>query len=74
MPSHRLRPRNDLLRRESGNAQGKFPMNSVDLIYINPPFNSNRNYEVFWGDIQEKRAFADRFGDAQAQGRIWRTF
>jgi hypothetical protein len=34
----------------------------VDLIYIDPPFNSNRNYEVFWGDTQEKRAFDDRFG------------
>jgi site-specific DNA-methyltransferase (adenine-specific) len=34
----------------------------VDLIYIDPPFNSNRNYEVFWGDTQEKRAFNDRFG------------
>lgn len=42
------------------------PDESVDLIYIDPPFNSNRNYEVFWGDIQEKRAFEDRFGDAQA--------
>jgi DNA modification methylase len=21
----------------------------VDLVYIDPPFNSNRNYEVFWG-------------------------
>jgi len=38
---------------------------SVDLIYIDPPFNSNRNYEVFWGDTGEKRAFEDRFGDAQ---------
>lgn len=42
------------------------PDESVDLIYIDPPFNSNRNYEVFWGDTQEKRAFNDRFGDAQA--------
>ena len=42
------------------------PDESVDLIYIDPPFNSNRNYEVFWGDIQEKRAFEDRFGDAKA--------
>lgn len=42
------------------------PDESVDLIYIDPPFNSNRNYEVFWGDVQEKRAFVDRFGDAQA--------
>ena len=42
------------------------PDEIIDLIYIDPPFNSNRNYEVFWGDIQEKRAFEDRFGDAQA--------
>lgn len=26
------------------------PQNCVDLIYIDPPFNSNRNYEVFWND------------------------
>ncbi len=32
----------------------------VDLIYIDPPFNSNRNYEVFWGETKEKRAFEDR--------------
>lgn len=44
----------------------EIPDESVDLIYIDPPFNSNRNYEVFWGDAQEKRAFNDRFGDAQA--------
>jgi site-specific DNA-methyltransferase (adenine-specific) len=37
----------------------------VDLIYIDPPFNSNRNYEVFWGDTQEKRAFNDRFGEVE---------
>ncbi|MFA5404744.1 MAG: DNA methyltransferase [Ignavibacteria bacterium] len=41
------------------------PDESIDLCYIDPPFNSNRNYEVFWGDVQEKRAFNDRFGDAQ---------
>src|SRR3990167_8807496 len=44
----------------------EIPDESIDLIYIDPPFNSNRNYEVFWGDIQEKRAFTDRFGDVQA--------
>jgi DNA modification methylase len=37
---------------------------SIDLIYIDPPFNSSRNYEVFWGEAQERRAFEDRFGDA----------
>ncbi|MEW6142495.1 MAG: DNA methyltransferase [Chloroflexota bacterium] len=40
------------------------PNESVDLIYIDPPFNSSRNYEVFWGESQERRAFEDRFGDA----------
>ena len=35
-----------------------------DLIYIDPPFNSNRNYEVFWGETKEKRAFEDRHGAA----------
>ncbi|MBE2228235.1 MAG: restriction endonuclease [Ignavibacteria bacterium] len=42
------------------------PDKSIDMIYIDPPFNSNRNYETFWGDVQEKRAFNDRFGDADA--------
>ncbi len=42
------------------------PDKSIDLIYIDPPFNSNRNYEVFWGDSQETRRFEDRFGDAEA--------
>lgn len=40
----------------------ELPDECVDLIYIDPPFNSNRNYEVFWGDAKEKRSFDDRFG------------
>jgi len=44
----------------------KQPENSVDLIYIDPPFNSNRNYEVFWGETKEKRAFADRHASTKA--------
>ena len=31
----------------------KLPDASIDLIYIDPPFNSNRNYEVFWGETRE---------------------
>ena len=46
----------------------------MDLIYIDPapvseaepPFNSNRNYEVFWGETKEKRAFEDRHASTQA--------
>ena len=29
------------------------PEKCVDLIYIDPPFNSNRNYEVFWGETKK---------------------
>ncbi len=42
------------------------PDQCVDLIYIDPPFNSNRNYEVFWGETKEKRAFEDRHASTQA--------
>jgi len=44
----------------------KLPDGCVDLIYIDPPFNSNRNYEVFWGETKEKRAFEDRHASTQA--------
>ena len=44
----------------------KLPDACVDLIYIDPPFNSNRNYEVFWGETKEKRSFEDRHANTQA--------
>ena len=44
----------------------KLPAACVDLIYIDPPFNSNRNYEVFWGETKEKRAFDDRHASTAA--------
>lgn len=44
----------------------RLPDNCVDLIYIDPPFNSNRNYEVFWGETKEKRAFEDRHESTHA--------
>jgi len=37
------------------------PSESVDLCYIDPPFFSNRNYEVIWGDSGEVRSFTDRW-------------
>jgi len=33
----------------------------VDLIYLDPPFFSNRQYEVVWGDEAEVRSFKDRW-------------
>jgi len=34
---------------------------SIDLIYLDPPFFSNRNYEIIWGDEGEIRSFKDRW-------------
>ena len=44
----------------------KLPDGCIDLVYIDPPFNSNRNYEVFWGERKEKRAFEDRHASTAA--------
>ncbi|MBC7785589.1 MAG: site-specific DNA-methyltransferase [Burkholderiales bacterium] len=44
----------------------KLPDACIDLIYIDPPFNSNRNYEVFWGETKEKRSFDDRHASTAA--------
>lgn len=37
----------------------QLPSESVDLIYIDPPFFSNRVYNVIWGDQNEERSFSD---------------
>ena len=42
------------------------PAGFADFIDIDPPFNSNRNYEVFWGETKEKRAFDDRHASTAA--------
>jgi len=44
----------------------RLPDCCVDLVYIDPPFNSNRNYEIFWGETKEKRAFEDRHESTRA--------
>ncbi len=44
----------------------KLPAGCVDLIYIDPPFNSNPNYEVFWGETKVKRSFEDRHESSKA--------
>jgi DNA modification methylase len=44
----------------------RMPDACIDLIYVDPPFNSNRDYEVFWGETKEKRAFEDRHESTKA--------
>lgn len=35
--------------------------NTIDLVYIDPPFFSSKAYEVIYGDAKEKRMFEDRW-------------
>src|ERR1035438_6954914 len=70
-PSHRLKPSSFIDTRviycgDNLEQLKKLPDACVDLIYIDPPFNSNRNYEVFWGETKEKRSFEDRHASTQA--------
>src|SRR5215469_986844 len=48
-----------------------FPDEYVDLIYLDPPFFSNRNYEVIWGDAGEIRSFQDRWSGGMDHYIAW---
>jgi len=44
---------------------------TIDLIYLDPPFFSNRNYEVIWGDEGEVRSFQDRWSGGMSHYIDW---
>jgi len=44
---------------------------SVDLIYLDPPFFSNRKYEKIWGDEAEVRSFEDRWAGGVEVYATW---
>ena len=41
------------------------------MIYLDPPFFSNRNYEVIWGDEGEVRSFQDRWAGGMEHYIAW---
>lgn len=47
------------------------PSESIDLIYIDPPFFSNRTYTQIWGDDNEMRSFGDIFQDGMFSYLAW---
>ncbi len=49
----------------------QLPEASVDLVYLDPPFFSNRTYEVIWGDAGERRSFEDRWSGGMMQYIEW---
>jgi DNA modification methylase len=52
---------NELILGDNLEIMRQLPSESIDLIYLDPPFFSNRNYEVIWGDEGEIRSFQDRW-------------
>ena len=49
----------------------KMDSDSIDLIYLDPPFFSNKNYEVLWGDEGEIRSFQDRWSGGIEHYIMW---
>lgn len=47
------------------------PSNSIDLIYIDPPFFSGRVYNQLWGDDNEIRTFNDIWDDGLPSYLVW---
>jgi DNA modification methylase len=52
---------NKLICGDNKEELAKIPKESVDLIYIDPPFFTHKQYEVVWGDEAEVRSFEDRW-------------
>lgn len=52
---------NKLILGDNLEALKQVDSDTIDLIYLDPPFFSNRNYEVIWGDEGEVRSFQDRW-------------
>jgi len=52
-------PANQLVLGDNLEVLRTLPTESIDLIYIDPPFFSGRNYNVIWGDTNEVRSFYD---------------
>lgn len=50
-----------LYRDDNLDRLAELPSDSIDLVYLDPPFFSNRFYEVVWGDEAEVRSFEDRW-------------
>ena len=49
----------------------QLPSRSIDLIYIDPPFFSGRNYNVIFGDKNEVRSFSDIWEGGMPGYLVW---
>ena len=51
----------------------QLPSQSIDLIYIDPPFFSGKQYNVIFGDQNERRSFMDIWEGGLPGYLIWRN-
>ena len=64
-------PANQLILGDNLQVLRTIPSESIDLIYIDPPFFSGRNYNVIWGDTNEVRSFYDVWEGGIDSYLIW---
>ncbi|MEM0050586.1 MAG: site-specific DNA-methyltransferase [Candidatus Bathyarchaeia archaeon] len=69
--SPELEPKNKLFWGDNLHIMRMLPSESIDLIYIDPPFFSGRNYNVIFGDENEIRSFSDIWDGGMPTYLIW---
>jgi adenine-specific DNA-methyltransferase len=62
---------NRLLWGDNLHVMRQLPTESIDLIYIDPPFFSGRQYNVIFGDQNELRSFSDIWEGGMPGYLIW---
>lgn len=62
---------NKLLFGDNLHIMRALPPKSIDLIYIDPPFFSGRNYNILYGDKNELRSFNDIWEGGMPGYLIW---
>jgi len=72
-PDERLFPKNcnRLFFGDCLHVMRQLPSSSIDLIYIDPPFFSGRNYNMLFGDANEIRSFVDIWEGGMPGYLVW---
>jgi DNA modification methylase len=64
-------PANRLIWGDNLHMMRQLPSESIDLIYIDPPFFSGRQYNIIFGDQNEVRSFTDIWEGGMPGYLIW---
>jgi DNA modification methylase len=68
---HPTLPPNRLFWGDNLHVMRQLPSESIDLIYIDPPFFSGRQYNVIFGDQNELRSFSDIWEGGMPGYLVW---